>query len=109
MPEVTCPKCGAVTPVFDNRQCGACQAPLPESHMTPLTTPAQDSNEAATLLRHALNELKAIGSPDEQPTDRDACAIKLRQIARYLELNPKSYIPDMIALLREAASIPVQQ
>lgn len=75
----------------------------------PLTDPARNSNEAATLLRHALNELKAIGSPDEQPTDRDACAVKLRRIARYLELDPKSYVPDMITLLREAAQIPVQE
>ena len=116
--EVTCPKCGAITPVFDSRQCGACQAPLPEPardlrlKSTPLI---EGRTDATNQLRYILNELRAMDTArnnicmvnEELPTDRASVIDRLHALAGYLERGGET--PDAYSAIGEATRIPIQR
>lgn len=62
---------------------------------------------AVDELRFALNELKAIGTPEERAFDRTACASRLRHLSEHILSG--GTIPDIPRILQEALTIPVQE
>ncbi len=58
-------------------------------------------------LRFALNELKAIGTPEERAFDRTACASRLRHLSEYLLTG--GTIPNVVEIMRESLALPVQE
>lgn len=68
--------------------------------------PKMDQNQANDQLRHALNELRAIGTADERRTDREQCAIRLRSIASHIESDGD--FPTIETIIEEAHTLPIQ-
>ena len=66
-----------------------------------------DDNQTKDTLRYALNELKAIGTSQQNSRDSANCAIRLRNLASHIESGGS--VPDIEGgLLREAINLPVQ-
>lgn len=63
--------------------------------------------EMNDLLRFALNELKAIDGGEEIPSDRTACAKKLRKLADRIEMG--DICPDANAIISEMSRLPIQR
>jgi len=64
-------------------------------------------DQADNLLLYICNELRAIDGGEELPTDRRACAEKLRALATHLETG--GVCPSANAILANVCKRPIQR